>query len=235
MIKKLSLLALLFTIPYSAISQYKIILNKTNLFNYHQSYLIDIPLKKNMQNLFLVDNKGLLISYSLHQQFTTLLGQNVDTIIVSQKARSYAMIWGYNTFVKVDSAKALKNKTNNYTELRQIDTKHQKDSILIYYSEIYGSSCCPRDPKWDLKTSLKNFTDNFEKSHNTKVGKVYEKSYGDEGEHECYYTLSGLTGKQKVEFISKRLNDLLPDIVTKKTIVLLTPYWMLDPDRDKVN
>jgi hypothetical protein len=238
--------------PYTALSQYKILLNKAKLFGYNQSYLINIPLKQNTQNLFLVDNKGLLTSDTLHQQFITLLGQSIDTIIVTQRIKqktyifrkdptydnvdtSYAMITGHNNFVKTGAINGIKERINSYTELRQIDTSMFKDSVLIYYEESYGSVCCPRDPKWNLKNSLKKFIMNFEKSHNVKIGKVYVESYGDEGEHVCYFTLSSLTGKQKVEFISKRLCDLIPNGETKKTTVLLMPYWILNPDRGKVN
>lgn len=75
---------------------------------------------------------------------------------------------------------------------------------VIYYKEILGSICCPRDPQWDNQPSPEEFLKAFEKENNVTTGKVYNLYQGDEGEADYNYTLNGLSNKIKLKFVTER-------------------------------
>lgn len=77
------------------------------------------------------------------------------------------------------------------------------NAIVYYHTETYSSSCCPRDPKWEVKEKLDEFISSFEVSHKVKLGEIYKRITGKEGEHILYFTLSSLTTVQKLRFLQQ--------------------------------
>ena len=73
----------------------------------------------------------------------------------------------------------------------------------MYYTDGFGSRCCPKDPKWEMKGRLSEFIAAFEKRNHVKIGDVYKKITGKEGEHILYFTLSTLNTEQKLLFLQE--------------------------------
>jgi hypothetical protein len=112
------------------------------------------------------------------------------------------------------------------------------DNIIFYHTESFGSSCCPRDPSWEIKGKLDEFITSFEKVNNVKLGDIYEEIRGKEGEHILYFTLSNLSTKQKLSFleevrywkyIDRKLEDVefepqifTPNSIKKESLKLMT-------------
>lgn len=103
------------------------------------------------------------------------------------------------------------------------------DNIVFYHTESFGSTCCPKDPKWKIKQRLDEFITSFERENNIKLGDMYKKITGKEGEHILYFTLSNLNTKQKLLFLQEirywkytdqKLKDIKfdPQIFTPNTI-----------------
>lgn len=82
-----------------------------------------------------------------------------------------------------------------------------KNTIVSYLIETFGSSCCEKDPKWDLKNKMDMFIKNYEKRIGKSLGKTYKKITGKEGEHILYYTLSNLNNEQKLNFTLEYYNE----------------------------
>lgn len=112
-----------------------------------------------------------------------------------------------------------------------------EDSIAVYFTDCYGSVCCPRDPKWDLKINDKQFIAQFEKLQHVKTGNTYHQITGKEGEHCTYYTLDGLKPLLKLRFILDKQRSLYigktkykqgvpqiytPQLISKKRLSLQT-------------
>ena len=87
-----------------------------------------------------------------------------------------------------------------YSNPYQLKNKEQ----VIYFSEIYGSVCCPRDPQWDNPQTREEFVKYFEGENKVKIAGTYVNPQGDEGEAEFYYTLPNLTNQLRLKFIKER-------------------------------
>lgn len=91
-------------------------------------------------------------------------------------------------------------------ELNEIESK-------FYYLNCYGSTCCPKDPRWEFYETFQNNIKIFEEKNKVVITKeVYSKIYGKEGEHCLYYPLSDLTNEQKVAFLSEITGEPYPKI-----------------------
>lgn len=95
--------------------------------------------------------------------------------------------------------------------------------LVSFYEESFGSICCPKDPQYDNKPTRKEFLSYFEKKNNVKIGEVYRKAMGKEGEHMFYYPLKDLTNELKLKFILERnyfrmINRERKDITVKPMI-----------------
>jgi len=107
-----------------------------------------------------------------------------------------------------------------YVKHKELNSKEK----AVYYTESYGSSCCPRDPQWDNKPTSKEFITLFERKKNVKIKKTYSRIEGKEGECTLFYCLKGLSNLEKLEFILERnyghfINRHLKDIVLSPIIV----------------
>lgn len=88
-------------------------------------------------------------------------------------------------------------------------------NIVVYRSESYGSACCPKDPRWDLAKEDNAVIKNFEQQHKVSVRGTYRQNQGKEGEHTDYYTLPGLTSKQRLDFILMKRSQWMVNRETK--------------------
>jgi len=96
----------------------------------------------------------------------------------------------------------------------------------FYYTESYGSTCCPKDLQWDNKPTREEFISNFQYENNSKIVDTYKKITGKDGEVTFFYTLKGLPNLMKLKFILERdfyriINRQNKDIV--KTPRIYTP------------
>jgi len=102
----------------------------------------------------------------------------------------------------------------------------------VYYSERYGSDCCPRDQQLDNKPTREEFIIFFEKENSVKIIDTYQEMRGKEGEIVYYYSLKGLSNKLKLKFIlersfyriiNRKTKDIekIPRIYTPTTIISL--------------
>ena len=103
--------------------------------------------------------------------------------------------------VKMDS---IHISGNTNPRIKYIIPINPKDMLQVYYTDSYGSVCCPRDPKWDSKQDDVSFIKEFEKNKKVKITDTYQQNNGKEGEHAIYYTLSGLTPLQHLDFILEK-------------------------------
>ncbi|MDH7464178.1 hypothetical protein QEG73_22970 [Chitinophagaceae bacterium 26-R-25] len=92
--------------------------------------------------------------------------------------------------------------------MKFIDQKLKEDEAEIYYTESFGSKCCPRDPQRN-KPTREEFIDLFEKQNKAKIINTYFESTGEEGESNYYYTLTELPDSLKLKFILERNNSRL--------------------------
>lgn len=76
-----------------------------------------------------------------------------------------------------------------------------ENEVKYYYTECYGSTCCPYDINWDFLEDRNKSKNNFNKKYSVNVNKdIYEIGRGKEGEHCNYYLLADLTNEQRIEF-----------------------------------
>lgn len=229
-------------------SQYYISLDKENTFHYGNSYLINIPLNIIKGNLFIEDlSKSIPIEGYL-KLWKDKENYSFDSVFVAQKTvhekqhgKNNAVIYqvDFNEYIikynrhppyrkYIDTLNSIDPKLYKYKYLLPKVPKNKKDSVLIYYTEFYGSGCCPRDPKFD-RVSENDFIISFEKKHSVKIGQVYSISMGKEGENNNYFTLSGLTPEQKIQFIDERVKSLYGvknQMPKEYQSLIYTPYWM---------
>jgi len=81
--------------------------------------------------------------------------------------------------------------------------KLNSNLIEVYHTESFGSTCCPKDPKWKIKKRLDKFISSFESKNNIKLGHIYKKIVGKEGEHILHFTLTNLNKEQKLLFLQE--------------------------------
>lgn len=74
----------------------------------------------------------------------------------------------------------------------------------IYYSEYYGSICCPTDLQYSNTPTREDFIKFFERENNTEITDTYIEQIGDEGESKYHYTLNNLADFLRIKFILER-------------------------------
>lgn len=230
--KKITWLLLLgCIIPKLVWSQYAIKLDSSNTLKIHQSYLLNIPVKPYMKKLLILDPQGLIPvsafmkcndNWNFHTPDTTIIVRPVNKI-KSPVIKQYLIkrsLYG----CELDSLSNLNFDLPNSTLLYPEAEQSSGDSALVYYTEDNASSaCCDLHSKPDSST-LNNYISNFEKLFHLKIGKIFNYTYGDEGEYTAYLTLSGLTPQQKIAFIDGRIQSLYPNNVIP---ILYRPQWVL--------
>jgi len=96
--------------------------------------------------------------------------------------------------------------------------KIKAHQTLIYFTEGFGSKCCPKDLQWENSPKREEFIANFESENKTEIGNTYVEYTGKEGESNYYYTLNKLSNELKLRFILERsfyriINRHLKDII----------------------
>lgn len=91
-----------------------------------------------------------------------------------------------------------------------------ENEIKYFFSERYGSTCCPRDEKWDNVMRAETYLAQYEAKNKHSAGSVWQRITGKEGEHAIFYTLDRLEGKQRLDFILGRQHTLIPNVQLKK-------------------
>lgn len=230
-------------VPQLALTQYYIVLSEKNTVRYKNAYLIIAPVAKLTGascNLFIQDTRKLIPTkaYSGFRSNQNFL--RIDTIFISHKLprgkqgfEPSLLQKGLTEYVtnpyfnNLDTLEDADNRFRQY-KLLNVGNVNKKDSVLIYYEEGNGSDGVKLNSMF-LKNKIEYFVATFEKKHHVKVGESYVVPIGGEGEATTYFSLSGLTVKQKLEFIYERECSLLHDEEKTETLTIqkiYTPFWM---------
>lgn len=113
----------------------------------------------------------------------------------------------------------------------------ERNTMKVYYSESYGSKCCPKDPKWGLKPSLKEFVADFQTENNVKIVGSYAVFAGKEGEVNYYYQFKGVPDLLKLKFMVARVSQISNDDHLKNVKLIrgiYTPAEVLLDERMKL-
>ena len=124
---------------------------------------------------------------------------------------------------KIDSIRVSGNQPKLiFTE--RLKNLESDDNIIFYHSESFGSSCCPRDPRRNMIKTLNAYISSFEEKNDIKIGNVYKRITGKEGEHTLYFTLSNLNKQQKISFLKGRFKSppqiFMPSVTKKEGLRL---------------
>jgi len=108
-----------------------------------------------------------------------------------------------------------------------------------YFTESYGSSCCPTDPKWETAMRAELYLKEFETTHDSSVGSVLSRITGKEGEHAIFYGLDNLAGEELLDFIIGRMHSIVPNRHLKKYVfdpmlftASIAENWRTEPFRE---
>ena len=188
------------------------------MFKYEGDYLIDVIINNNTKNLLLIDDQGLvpdivqkveyaLISNTINRVLT--IQKNTPSIKWKKKNHFKTVIYLItegNGSLKIDTTFSGKIDTviSKYIDFPTEEPVLANDSLKVYYTESYGSVCCPRDSIWNIVGLLNNYDKTFREKYHTNTGKVYSFARGEEGEHALFYSLSSLSGQQKIEYIHNK-------------------------------
>ncbi len=213
-----------------------ILIKGENVFQSGELILIDIPLKINSGESLIFYNAS-HIPNKLFFDEKVFLPQVKEFILISPDKEYYKSVREFANrikgcaepiktdkfyFVKRNESKwdSISLDSQNYPKInfKTKNTAISKNSIISYYSEFFGSVCCPRDKKRDLLTKDKNNYFFRELINNGIVVKeMYSCSFGHEGEYASFYPLKELSNEQKLLFIKKRLD-----------------FFQQDPERQKI-
>lgn len=203
-----------------------ILINDENVFQFGKLILIDIPLKINNNEKLIFYNAS-HIPNKLFFDKTIFLSEIDEFTLISPDKEYYESVRKFANrikgcaepiktdkfyFVKRSAPKwdSISLDSGNYpvVKFKNLQTTISKNDIVSYYSESFGSQCCPRDKKWDLLMEDNN--DSYTallkelKNENIIVKEVYSRNEGKEGEVSHFYPLKELSNKQKLVFINKR-------------------------------
>jgi len=231
MVMKFTLVPILLAfiiLPNLSLAQYSISLDKSNTFSYGNSYLIDLQLKKEIKNLFVKDFGDLMPIKAFEDMHITQVDNTnyLDSIFIAKKAlnkKKFSRSAVLNRVVILDSIDRILTAYKSITK-PSIDKKFE----MIYYAETIPTVGAGDDSILRAKAkNLKKFVKDFEITNNVKIGDFF---IIDDGGHEggvvYYFSLSGLTGEQKIKFIDERKNTLNPNRLKNNVASIYTPQRM---------
>ncbi|OPB88025.1 hypothetical protein BAS06_12630 [Elizabethkingia miricola] len=187
-----------------------------------ENYLIDIPIQEKPDSTYVFFlNAGIPVEqlkkpssfYPFINEFILIVPDRKYYKIIAEEAskqgiqieplvtNNYYHIIRNGGEVKTDSTHI---SGNGHPHISYTEPEVPKGMLQVYYTDSYGSVCCPRDPKWDTKQDDASFIKEFEKNKKVKIADTYQQNNGKEGEHAIYYTLSGLTSLQRLDFILEK-------------------------------
>lgn len=207
--------------PVVAKSQYKIIVTDSNTFVYGNTYLINVPIKKYVNRLYINDDIG-KIPVAAFSYFTG----SADTLIVTNKSKEYIFYIRnyihYNDTINgiyIDTLNRIDKKLKHFIDIPKPDTLHD---IISYYSIGSGSSL--NDGYFQNVKKYSDFISAFEKENNVKIMGIYGRSTGYEGEGINYYTLQGLSLIQKAKLFNNGRN-----LFTRSTVKMASGSMVVMP------
>lgn len=200
-----------------------ILIKDENVVQSGNVFLINIPLK------IISDQKPVFYNAShipneLFFDKNIFLPQSNEFILISPDKEYYRNVREFSNkikghaepmktdkfyFVKRNESKwdSISLNSQNYPKIKFKDKKTSvpPNAIVSYYSEFFGSVCCPRDKKRDFLRDNKNdyFFQEL-KNNGISVKEMYSCSFGEEGEYGSFYPLKELSTEQKLTFIKKR-------------------------------
>lgn len=101
--------------------------------------------------------------------------------------------------VLVDSQRIQGNEQPELHFRKLKNTWH--DTLVVYRTESYGSTCCPEDPMWKISGEDIPFVKNYEQQNKLRIAGTFRQNNGKEGEYISYYSLAGLTAAQRLSFM----------------------------------
>lgn len=188
-----------------------------NIEQINSNYLINVSIPKSnkLPVIFVSARVPLDLLSSLYPEFPKLIVITPNWIYYDKVSKNSfltkcaepmasAVIYDFdrqNGTIKKDSLVLM----GKFPEMKIIDKPIiSSNQIEIYYTESYGSACCPRDQQWDNKPVLKDFITLFEKKNKVTITDTYKKRRGKEGEAIYYYPLKDLPNNLKLKFILER-------------------------------
>lgn len=106
-----------------------------------------------------------------------------------------------------------------------------KNQILVYYTDAWGSICCPKDPKWSSRKVITEDRKEKLSDFSFKDAKTYFRNMGEEGEYSIYFTLNNFTLSDKLKFIllmnkASIVNRELKEISNFPNPQIYFPYYV---------
>lgn len=195
-------------------------------------YLVDVSLNGQRGHNLFIQDRHRLIPLSVYRNVYKNQYLNLyDTVFISynptvgrpgltrkilQKELVRYVLGGWDVENPFDTLIDADDRFVNYRQLSAASQRAElKGYLLVYYTERFGHGCCSTSTPKPQKVSLPDFIKKFEHKHHVSIGPAY-KFTGDEGDGEMYLTLSGLSSKQKVEFIDQREASLSVDHASKE-------------------
>ncbi len=206
-----------------------------DVIQYGDLFLIDIPVKIG-SNEKLVFYNASHIPNRLFFDKNVFLPQINEFILISPDKEYYKSVTEFANkikgcaepmktdkfyFVKRNEIKwdSISLNSQNYPKVKYKDKKTSvsKNTVVSYYSEFFGSVCCPRDKKRDFLADNKNDYFFQQLTNNGIIVKeIYSCSFGEEGEYASFYPLKELSNEQKLIFIKKRRDFFQQDVGSYK-------------------
>ncbi|WP_454060282.1 hypothetical protein [Elizabethkingia ursingii] len=212
-----------------------------------ENYLVDIPIQEKPDSVYVFFlNADIPVErlkkpnsfYPFINEFILIVPDRKYYKIIAEEAskqgiiieplvtNNYYHITRNGGEVKTDS---IHISGNRHPQTIYAEPEVLKDMLQVYYTDSYGSVCCPRDPKWDSKQDDASFIKEYEQNKKVKIKDTYSQNNGKEGEHATYYTLSGLTSLQRLNFILEKDYQRIVNKETKDiqfSARIFTPHFV---------
>lgn len=205
-----------------------ILINDENVFRSGKLILINIPIKIDNRKELILFNASHLPNKLFFDKNVFLPRVNKFTLIApDNEYYSSVAKWATRMGGCIEPVKKDKFYFVNRNEIKWdsisldssdypiVNFKNQQiaeNEIVSYYSERFGSICCPRDKKRDyLKDNANAYFFQKLKDKGIAVKNNYSCCFGKEGEYSAFYPLKEFSVEQKLIFINNRLEFLHED------------------------
>ncbi len=202
-----------------------ILINDENVFRSGKLILIDLPVK-------IEDRKELVFYNASHLPNKLFFDKNIflprvnkftliapDHDYYSSIAKSATRMGGCIEPIKTDKFyfvnrneikwDSISLDSSDYPIVNFKNHQVAKNEMISYYSEGFGSVCCPRDKKREYLEGdgNANFFQKL-KDQGIAVKENYSCCFGKEGEYNAFYPLKEFSNAQRLVFINDRLEFL---------------------------
>ncbi|RYM32095.1 hypothetical protein ERX46_15545 [Brumimicrobium glaciale] len=206
-----------------------IVIDDDNITQVGMNFLIDISIPTTIETpvLFISSQIPVDLLAKIYPEFAKIIvivpNRTSSSCVAAKNETNQKPIKSTIVYEFIRSDRLIKKDSvilkNDYPKMNFAPkTEIQSDEFESYYTEYFGSICCPRDLQWDNTPTRDEFISFFEKENNVEIIETYRKVNGKEGEAIYYYTLNGLSNKMKLHFILERkfyriINRHLKDII----------------------